>query len=122
MIKTHGLRHIHLVVRDLQVSLSFYKSVFGMDELFWEGEQMVFLTTPGGDDTLTLNQDPVLVDRAGQNGGIDHFGFHLDEGVDLDIAIKEIEAAGGRLERRGEHAPGVEFAYCRDPDGYLFEL
>ena len=40
----------------------------------------------------------------------------------LDAAITEVEAAGGTLIRRGEHAPGVPFAYIRDPDGYVIEL
>jgi len=31
-------------------------------------------------------------------------------------------AAGGRLVRRGEHAPGVPFAYVSDRDGYVIEL
>ena len=37
-------------------------------------------------------------------------------------AIDEIEAAGGRLVKRGQHAPGVPFAYVKDPDGYTIEL
>ena len=41
---------------------------------------------------------------------------------DLDAAVTEVEAAGGMLVKRGEHAPGVPFAYIRDPDGYLIEL
>ena len=110
------------MVSDLPRSLAFYKDVFGMEELFWAGDDMVFLTTPGGADTITLNQDPDLAARAGDNGGVDHFGFDLLDKADLDAAIAEIEAAGGRLERRGEHDPGLPFAYCRDPDGYLFEL
>jgi catechol 2,3-dioxygenase-like lactoylglutathione lyase family enzyme len=122
VIKTQGLRHIHLVVRDIQTSLAFYTGVFGMQELFWSDDSMVFLTTPGGGDTITLNQDPALAERAGDNGGVDHFGFDLVDKADLDAAIAEVEGAGGRLVRRGEHAPGHPFAYCTDPDGYLFEL
>jgi catechol 2,3-dioxygenase-like lactoylglutathione lyase family enzyme len=34
MIQTHGLHHIHLVVRDLQRSVGFYTPVFGMEEQF----------------------------------------------------------------------------------------
>lgn len=30
--------------------------------------------------------------------------------------------AGGRLVKRGEHAPGAPYAYVADPDGYLIEL
>jgi catechol 2,3-dioxygenase-like lactoylglutathione lyase family enzyme len=36
--------------------------------------------------------------------------------------IRQVEAAGGRLVERGEHAPGIPFAYVADPDGYLIEL
>jgi len=46
----------------------------------------------------------------------------LADPSDVDAAIAEIEAAGGRLIRRGEHAPGVPFAYVADPDGYVIEL
>jgi predicted enzyme related to lactoylglutathione lyase len=31
MIVTRGLTHIHLMVRDLDRSLAFYKRVFGLD-------------------------------------------------------------------------------------------
>ena len=51
MIKTHGLTHLHLAVRDLQRSLEFYQGVFGMTVHFWDGPTMVFLNTPGTPDT-----------------------------------------------------------------------
>ena len=57
MIKTAGLTHIHLVVRDMERSLRFYRSVFGMEEQFRVGPHMVFLSTPGSRDLITLNQD-----------------------------------------------------------------
>ena len=121
MIETEGLSHIHLVVANMERSLRFYQDVFGMKELFREGDDLVFLNTPGAADTITLNSsgDPAT---AGSSGGVEHFGFRLKEGADLDDAIKQIEAAGGSLIRRGEHAPGVPFAYVRDPDGYAIEL
>jgi catechol 2,3-dioxygenase-like lactoylglutathione lyase family enzyme len=96
--------------------------VFGVKVEYWVGEDMVFVTTPGSGDLLTLNQDPAIADRAGDNGGLDHFGFKLADPADLDAAVDAVIAAGGTLERRGEHSPGERFAYCRDVDGYLFEL
>jgi catechol 2,3-dioxygenase-like lactoylglutathione lyase family enzyme len=114
--------HLHLVVRDVRRSLDFYTQVFGVEVVFWAGDDMVFVTTPGSDDLITLNQDADLVDRAGDNGGLDHFGFRLADPADLDTAVDAVVAAGGALDRRGEHSPGEPFAYCRDPDGYLFEL
>ncbi len=122
MIQTQGLTHIHLVVRDLERSLEFYQRVFGMEEQFREGRCMVFLKTPGSGDLITLNEDPSEAHLAGVNGGINHFGFRLKDFSDVDAAIEEIEAAGGQLIKRGEHSPGVGFAYVRDPDGYVFEL
>ena len=122
MIKTAGLSHIHLIVRDLDVALDFYRNVFGMEERFRDGPKMVFLNTPGSQDLITLNEDPTLSESAGNNGGVGHFGFRLSEGVSLDHAILEVEKHGGRLEERGNHGPGHEFAYVRDPDGYLIEL
>ena len=122
MIQTQGLTHIHLVVRDLDRSLAFYTRVFGLEERFREGRGMVFLNTPNSQDLITLNEDPAEARLAGVNGGVNHFGFSLAPGTDLDAAIAEVKAAGGALVKRGEHAPGVPFVYVRDPDGYLIEL
>lgn len=122
MVKTEGLYHIHLIVRDMERSLRFYKTVFGLEEQFRVGAGMVFLSTPGSRDLITLNQDPAEEKLAGVNGGVGHFGFRLAEGSDIDAAIVEVEAAGGKLVERGEHAPGAPFAYVEDPDGYVIEL
>ncbi len=121
MIRTQGLTHIHLVVRDLQRSLRFYQGVFGMEERFRAGPKMVFLNTPGSEDLITLNEDPAEARLAGVNGGVAHFGFCLADSAKLDAAIAEVETGGGKLIRRGEHAPGVSFAYVEDPDGYVLE-
>ena len=115
MIKTHGLSHIHIVVADLQRSLAFYEQVFGMEEQFRSGPTTVFLRTPGAYDTITLNEDPARADDAGARDGVDHFGFRLQDPGDL-------ERAGGKLVERGNHAPGIPYAYVSDPDGYLIEL
>jgi catechol 2,3-dioxygenase-like lactoylglutathione lyase family enzyme len=73
----------------------------------------------GSKDTITFN--PRDEGFAGKSGGIEHFGFRLKPGVSHDEA-GTVEAAGGRLIRRGEHAPGVPYAYIADPDGCLIEL
>jgi catechol 2,3-dioxygenase-like lactoylglutathione lyase family enzyme len=122
MIQTQGLTHIHLVVSDLERSLQFYQTVFGMEERFRDGPKMVFLNTPGSEDLITLNESPDEAQLAGVNGGVAHFGFRLSESSNLDGAISQVEAAGGKLIRRGEHAPCVSFAYVEDPDGYVIEL
>ena len=121
MIKTRGLTHIHLIVKDLQRSLDFYKSVFGMEERFWAGDGLVFLNTPGSNDMIALHQSDGK-QTAGSSGGILHFGFQLENKTDLERAISEVLAAGGALKKRGEFTPGIPFAYVSDPDGYEIEL
>jgi catechol 2,3-dioxygenase-like lactoylglutathione lyase family enzyme len=121
MVKTEGLTHIQLAVRDLDRSLAFYQGVFGMEEVFRDGP-LVFLHTPGARDTITLNPGEDEREHAGTGGGVQHFGFRLRDGESLDDAIADVEATGGRLVHRGEHAPGIHFAYVEDPDGYVIEL
>ncbi len=121
MIKTRGLTHLHLVVKDLRRSLDFYKSVFGMKEKFWAGDSLVFLNTPGSNDMIALHQSKGD-QPAGSSGGILHFGFQRENNAELDDAISQVVAAGGALKKRGEFGPGMPFAYVSDPDGYEIEL
>jgi catechol-2,3-dioxygenase len=122
MIQTQGLTHIHLAVRDLDRSAAFYRDVFGMEVMPRGEDGMVFMRTPGAIDTLTLRQ--ATPDEAvGQGGGgVDHFGFRLKDRNDLDAAVDAVITAGGALVERGEHIPGVAFAYVADIAGYVIEL
>jgi len=122
MVRTQGLTHIHLVVRDLERSLRFYCDVFGMCEQFRAGPKMVFLNTAGSRDMITLNEDPAAAAAAGTMGGIAHFGFRLEDASQLDAAIAEVERAGGKLVERGKHGGLAPYAYVTDPDGYVIEL
>jgi catechol 2,3-dioxygenase-like lactoylglutathione lyase family enzyme len=110
------------VVRDLAGALRFYREVFGMEEQFRAGPDMVFLSTPGSRDLITLNRDESEADNAGKSGGIAHFGFRLSDGSQLDAAVKEVEHAGGRLLSRGSFGGSSSYAYVADPEGYVIEL
>jgi catechol 2,3-dioxygenase-like lactoylglutathione lyase family enzyme len=50
-----GIFHANIVVRDLEKSLRFYSGLFGMERMDFKDGDLVFLTTPGRDDVLTLN-------------------------------------------------------------------
>jgi len=122
MIKTHGLTHIHLKVADLQRSLKFYQEVFGLEVLFWEGDAMVFLRTPGASDLITLS-----LARDGEevgSGGLDHFGFRFHDEDDVARAIQIVLEAGGKVISSGESGtrPGKLTAYVADPDGYVIQI
>ena len=120
-VETAGIRHIHLLVADLDRSIRFYGEAFGMTESFRDGDDLVFLNTPGTSDSLALH---LVADdaRVGSSGGYEHFGITVLDRGGLDDAIAAVEAAGGSLVEKGEHAPGVPYAYVRDPDGYVIEI
>ena len=120
MIKSTGLNHININVSDVQRSLRFYQEAFGLEVKFWHEQDMVFLGSPGGQDVIALYQikpgEPI------GNGGVTHFGFGLSDTHGLDESVQQVERAGGKLLSRGEHAPGVLFAFFEDPDGYVIEI
>jgi catechol 2,3-dioxygenase-like lactoylglutathione lyase family enzyme len=118
MIKTRGLRHIQFAVRDGERALAFWRDLLGAEEQFREGS-LIFISIPGGDDLITLHES---ADLAGKPGGVVHFGFVLEPGVDVAGAVAQIEAAGGRVLRTGVHDADKPFIYFMDPDGYEIEL
>jgi catechol 2,3-dioxygenase-like lactoylglutathione lyase family enzyme len=118
MIKTYGLTHINLAVRDPDSSLAFYEKVFGVKE-YYRDENSIQVLGPGSHDVIAFERDEA---NAGKSGGIAHFGFRLTEPEDIEAAVTEVKRAGGKLIRRGEFAPGLPFAYVNDPDGYEIEI
>ena len=121
--RTSGISHVHLLVQDVGRAVSFYGNAFGMEVSFTDGD-IVFMSTPGGSDSLALHLATSAEDkaRAGTDGGYEHFGMYVVDRTELDEAIAAVEAAGGSLVDRGEHAPGVPYAYVRDLDGYIIEI
>lgn len=120
-----GIRHVHLLVAEHDRAIAFYREVFGMEERFRDGP-IVFLGTPGGGDSLALHLATTDEERerVGRQGGWEHFGIHMpDRSADgVDAAVERVKTAGGRLLDRGEHAPGVHYAYVADLDGYAIEI
>src|SRR5437762_1264391 len=54
MIRTYGLTHIGLTVRDIDRTIAFYTQVFGARVLYNNGSTAE-LNTPGCHDIITLN-------------------------------------------------------------------
>jgi catechol 2,3-dioxygenase-like lactoylglutathione lyase family enzyme len=118
MIRTYGLTHISLAVRDIERSLRFYKQLFGATEVYRDDGE-VQLQTPGSKDVIALERRPR---DAGKSAGMAHFGFRLVDARDIDAAVAEVARAGGKLLRGGEFGPGQPYAYVADPDGYEIEI
>lgn len=118
MIRTHGLTHLALSVADLDRSLAFYGSVFGVRE-YYRDAHTVQVQGPGPHDVIAFEQRPA---HAGTPGGIIHFGFRLTRPEDIGAAIEAVVSAGGTILSSGEFGPGLPYAFVRDPDGYEIEI
>ena len=118
MVNTHGLSHIALSVADLDRSLAFYVAVFGVRE-YVRNDSSIQVLGPGPHDVIAFEKRPR---SAGVPGGIIHFGFRLTRPEDIHAAVAEVERAGGTVSSRGEFAPGLPYAFVRDPDGYEIEI
>jgi catechol 2,3-dioxygenase-like lactoylglutathione lyase family enzyme len=84
MVRTYGLTHINLVVRDVERSLRFYGQVFGVEE-YGRTEGLVHARTPGCQDVITFDEHS---SGAGESRGIPHFGFRLHPGTSTRLSRK----------------------------------
>jgi metallothiol transferase len=118
MVRTYGLTHIAIAVKDVDRSSRFYQQVFGAVEVYRQ-RGFAQLQTPGTHDVLVLEEEP---DRAGSGGGVAHFGFRLVSPDDIADARRAVEHAGGVIREQGEFMPGEPYLFAFDPDGYEFEI
>src|SRR5438046_5870771 len=97
MVKTYGLTHVALAVRDVDRASAFYRSVFGAVEVYRQ-EGFVQLQTPGARDVIVLEQKSK---RAGTSGGIAHFGFRRQNPKDIGSAARAVSNAGATVQDQG---------------------
>jgi catechol 2,3-dioxygenase-like lactoylglutathione lyase family enzyme len=119
MIRTYGLTHIALAVRDVDRASRFYQQVFGAVEVC-RSDAFVQLQTPGARDAIVLEKR--VAARVGKSAGIAHFGFRLQSPADIDAAAAAVRRAGGRVTDQGEFCPGEPYVFATDPDGYALEI
>ncbi|MGH7569538.1 MAG: VOC family protein [Gemmatimonadales bacterium] len=118
MVKTFGLTHIALAVRDAERAFRFYADVFGVVAVYRE-PGFLQAQTPGSRDVLVFEERRRL---ARGSGGIAHFGFRLVDPAEIDAAAEAVVRAGGTITSRGEFCPGEPYVFFTDPDGYEVEI
>lgn len=116
-VKTHGLTHIALAVKDPQRSFDFYRRVLGVVAVYQQAD-FIQAQTPGSRDVIVFERGR----HAGKAGGVAHFGFRLTTPGDIAAARRAIKAAGGTITSHGEFVPGEPYVFFTDPDGYDVEI
>lgn len=116
------LRHLAIVVKDLEASVRFYEKCFGMKRAFSGGEHAVYLTD-GVINLAVLSY--ASVNRPGSptaDGrlGIHHFGFRVEDMAETRALI---EATGGQYAFDFGDPKGMNFERkFHDPEGILFDI
>jgi catechol 2,3-dioxygenase-like lactoylglutathione lyase family enzyme len=118
VVKTYGLTHVAVAVRDLDRTEAFYTAILGAVVVYRDGG-FLQMQTPGARDVLVFEKNAKL---AGKAGGVLHFGFRLTKDKDIDAARKAVKEAGGTITETGEFVPGEPYLFATDPDGYTIEI
>ena len=118
MIRTLGLTHIALPVKDVKRSSSFYQQVFGVKEMYVYPD-FIQVQTPGSRDILVFQKQKKATSKAKRGF---HFGFRSPKPFRIELVVEKIEKAGGKIKASGEFVPGEPYVFFYDPDGYEIEI
>ncbi len=114
----NGLRHLALVVPNLDECERFYVDVLGMQVLRRASKDLVYLTC--GNDNLSLGRL-----RDGRRSGtqyLDHFGFVVDSKEELQQWYEYLQAQGVELlDAPHDHSDGARSFHCKDPAGNVVQ-
>jgi catechol 2,3-dioxygenase-like lactoylglutathione lyase family enzyme len=114
------LRHIALVVKDLEAAATFYEKIFEMTRAFEAPGRAIYLSD-GLMNLALLNGAHATPDpRRDQTYGTHHFGFRVD---DIATVEAELAAAGATYSHDLGDAKGMNYERkWYDPEGILFDV
>ncbi len=115
-----GLRHVALMVKNLEACVGFYTEFLGMKIEWQPDSDNVYLTS--GNDNLALhrapsNFDPLLHQR------LDHIGFIINEIAQVDVWYEFLQQQKVLMKTAPRtHRDGARSFYCLDPDGNVVQM
>jgi catechol 2,3-dioxygenase-like lactoylglutathione lyase family enzyme len=123
-MKTLGMRHVALNVRNAQISKEFYCKVMKM-QVEWEPDaKSVYVTSKDqngpGLDNLALHQADAPLHRP---GNLNHIGFFVPTADDVDAWYAHVQAHGAKIVKELKtHRDGARSFYFEDPDGIVIQI
>lgn len=111
--RLNGLRHLALLVSNLEACERFYVDILGMQVLHRANEDLVYLTC--GNDNLSLGR--AVVPSSGEQA-VDHYGFIVDSIEELHAWHQYLSAQGVTLlDQPFAHGDGAYSFHLLDPAG-----
>ncbi len=123
-MKTLGMRHVALNVRDAKVSKEFYCRVMRM-QVEWEPDsKSVYVTSSDakgpGLDNLALHQADAPLHRP---GNLNHIGFFVPTPDQVDEWYAHVKKEGAKIVKELKtHRDGARSFYLEDPDGIVIQI
>ncbi len=118
-IRTQGLDHFAVTVRDLERSERFYRDVLGLERVFAdEWAEPVMMMTAAGSGVALFQAEPGPPGER-QPVRVVHVAFRVDRAM-FDLARQVLPDVG--LEPQFEDHGVAHSIYFPDPDGHRLEL
>jgi len=119
---TTGMRHIALVVKNYEITESFYIDLLGRQVEWRPDANSVYLTS--GNDNLALHRvERDFCGKSGEGQHFDHIGFFLNEMDDVDEWFDFLRGHDIKMKTEPRtHRDGARSFYCLDPDGNTVQM
>ena len=114
------LRHIAIVVNDLEASARFYETIFGMTRAYDVPGRAIYLSDGVMNLALLNSANAKTDEHGGTTHGTNHFGFRVDDFASVEAALA---AAGATYAYDLGDPAGMNYERkWRDPEGILFDV
>jgi catechol 2,3-dioxygenase-like lactoylglutathione lyase family enzyme len=121
MIRTHGVLHFTIPVKDLDRSERFYKEMFGFERVR-RNKHMVFMQS--GSDNFVLTRSDTPINPNLEDGTAVHSAFRVTP-EEYDRAMKFLAEKGITILKEEDRQDGTfqgRSAYFHDPDRNVLEI
>ncbi len=113
------IEEVNLKVKDLDISISFYKSIMGF-QVLRKADRTAVLTSDGKRSLVTLEQPDDVISRRGRNSGLYHYAILLPSRAKLSVFLRHLIETKYPFGASDHYVS--EALYLNDPDGNGIEV
>jgi catechol 2,3-dioxygenase-like lactoylglutathione lyase family enzyme len=121
MLKTEGVLHFTIPVRDLDRAENFYAGILGFEKIA-RIDRIVFMRAGADYFNLTLSENPITLNAPGRHEI--HSAFRVTPEA-YEATLRILPEKGVEIFKQEDRRAGVfvgRSAYIRDPDGNVIEF